>query len=367
MQRSERFPISERFGPTRCKMEICGQVPSINLRFHQMDAFRPLTVRCNLSQNPISPEHLGRNMFILGMGFVGRFFASDLKSRGWAVSGSCTSVAKKNELDKMGYASHVFDANDPRTEILEIVKSHTHLVVSIPPVAGAGDPMLRDKEFVENILKDGRLQWLVYLSTTSVYGDCGGAWVDEEYTIRTTSERVIDRLSAEEEWLSLGRNLGIAAHVFRLGGIYGPGRSAIDTMLKQKPLSFSQKTRMYKNYTSRIHVADVCQALNASVLRPSPGKIYNIVDDDPAPRMEVFEYAQDLVEEKFSEHGEQYVSIERDESLVKRLGSRGEKRVSNSRMKKELEVKLLHPTFRSGLRAIIDDMDLSVLQKPTGS
>ncbi|XP_075514956.1 uncharacterized protein LOC142549734 isoform X3 [Primulina tabacum] len=311
MQRSERIPVSERFGPTRCKMEICGQVPSINLRFHQMEAFKPLTVRCNLSQNPISPEHLGRNMFILGMGFVGRFFASDLKSRGWAVSGSCTSVAKKNELEKMGYASHVFDANDPRPEILEIVKSHTHLVVSIPPVAGVGDPMLRDKEFVENILEDGRLQWLVYLSTTSVYGDCGGAWVDEEYTIRTTSERVIDRLSAEEEWLSLGRNLGIAAHVFRLGGIYGPGRrfivifkyfnilltswllfswirvqslsriisclflfdSAIDTMLKQKPLSFSQKTRMYKNYTSRIHVADVCQALNASVLRPSPGQV----------------------------------------------------------------------------------------------
>lgn len=91
------------------------------------------------------------------------------------------------------------------------------------------------------------------------------------------------------------------------------------------------------------------------------------MDDDPAPRMEVFEYAKDLVEEKFSEHGEQYVSIERDESLVKGLGSRGEKRVSNSRMKKELEVKLLHPTFRSGLQTIIDDMDLSVLQTPTGS
>ncbi|KZV55164.1 hypothetical protein F511_26123 [Dorcoceras hygrometricum] len=348
-------------------MESYVQLPSINFRFHQKVVVQPpLTLRCNLSQYPKSPEYLDLKMFILGMGFVGRFFAADLKSRGWAVSGSCTSVAKKNELEELGYKSYVFDANDPSPEILEIVKDHTHLVISIPPAASVGEPMLRDKELVETILKDGRLQWLVYLSTTSVYGDCGGAWVDEEYPIRTTSERITNRLSAEEEWLSLGRNLGIAAHVFRLGGIYGPGRSAIDTILKQKPLSFSQKTRMYKNYTSRIHVADVCQALNASILRPSPRKIYNIVDDDPAPRVEVFEFAQALVEEKFSGHTEQYV-IGRDESLVKGIGSRGEKRVSNSRMKKELEVKLLHPTFRSGLRSIIDDMTLSDLQKPRGS
>ncbi|XP_073124103.1 uncharacterized protein [Henckelia pumila] len=344
-------------------MEICGRFPSINPRFHQMATFQPLTAWCNLSRNPKSPEHLGRKMFILGMGFVGRFFAADLKARGWSVGGSCTSVAKKNELEELGYESYVFDANDPRPEILEIVKNHTHLVVSIPPVAGLGDLMLRDKKFAEDILKDGILQWLVYLSTTSVYGDCGGAWVDEEYPIRTMSERIRDRLSAEEEWLSLGRNLGIAAHVFRLGGIYGP----VDTILKQKPLSFGQKTRIYKSHTSRIHVADVCQALNASILRPSPGKIYNIVDDDPAPRMEVFEYAQDLIEEKFSERGEQYVSTGRDESFVKGIGSRGEKRVSNSRMKTELEMKLVHPTFRSGLQSIIDNADLSALRKPTVS
>ncbi|KAL0424563.1 UNVERIFIED_CONTAM: hypothetical protein Sradi_0991100 [Sesamum radiatum] len=308
-------------------MEICRvprQLPPINLRFEQTLAFHPVRVRCNLLQDAKTSAELcsGGRMFILGMGFVGQFFAADCKAKGWVVSGSCTSIAKKKKLEELGYQTYVFDANDPQLEILEILKNHTHLVVSIPPLGGLGDPMLRHKRLVESILKGGKLRWLVYLSTTSVYGDCGGAWVDEDYPVKPASELARARLAAEEEWLCLGHNLGIEAQVFRLGGIYGPGRR----------------------------------------------KIYNIVDDDPAPRTEVFELAQKLIEGKFpGSHGKQYKSPERAESLVTEKAPRGEKRVSNSRMKKELSVKLIHPTYRSGLRSIIDNMDSSLMQESPGS
>ncbi|KAG8367026.1 hypothetical protein BUALT_Bualt16G0029600 [Buddleja alternifolia] len=332
-------------------MEICRQSPPINLRFDQNSAYRSQPVRCNLSQSVKSSPgfSIGGQMFILGMGYVGQFFAADLKTKGWVVSGSCTSVGKKKKLEELGYEAYVFDANDPQPEILEIVKNHTHLVVSIPPLGGFGDPLLRHKGLVESVLKDGSLQWLAYLSSTGVYGDCGGAWVDEDYLVRPASEHARARLAAEEQWLCLGHNLGISAQVFRLGGIYGPGRSAIDTILKEEPLSKSQKKRLSKKYTSRVHVADICQALHASISKPSGSKIYNIVDDNPAPRMEVFDLAFKLVEGKFPGLGKQYTSSAGEESGVIEKASMGEKRVSNDRMKKELGLKLLHPSYRSGL------------------
>ncbi|XP_022844809.1 uncharacterized protein LOC111367926 isoform X2 [Olea europaea var. sylvestris] len=306
-------------------MDMCRlpmQLPAINLRYEHTSPFRPLLVRCNMSQNAESMESANGQMFVLGMGFVGQFFAADLKSKGWVVSGSCTSVEKKTKLEEMGFPAYVFDANEPQPEILDIMKNHTHLLVSIPPVKGLGDPMLRHKELVKRRLKDGKIQWLTYLSSTSVYGDCGGAWVDEDYPIRPTSEPARSRLAAEEEWLCLGCDLGIAAQIFRLGGIYGPGRR----------------------------------------------QVYNIVDDDPAPRMEVFMWAQNLVEQKFPCHVKQpTISPEREESLILDKVSRGYKRVSNARMKKELGVKLFHSNYRSGLQSIIDHMDNPYLQNSPGS
>ncbi|XP_051115513.1 uncharacterized protein LOC127240731 isoform X2 [Andrographis paniculata] len=319
-------------------MEICcipRRFPPMIPRLDRVPAFGSATVRCSALPNSENSGELsmGDRMFVLGTGFVGRFVAAELKTRGWAVSGSCTSAAKKKMLEDLGHHSYLFDANNPEDEILEILKNHTHLIISIPPVVGIGDPMLRHRGLLEGILSSGRIQWLAYLSSTSVYGDYGGSWVDEDYPPKPVSEVARARLAAEEEWLRLGQNLSIAAHVFRLGGIYGPGRSAVDTILKQEHLSDGQKTRLLKSYTSRIHVADIFQALHASILRPSPGKIYNIVDDDPAPRAEVFEYAKKL------------------------KTAMGEKRVSNARMKKELGVNLLHPSYRSGLRSIIEQMN----------
>ncbi|XVE94651.1 hypothetical protein REPUB_Repub02eG0027100 [Reevesia pubescens] len=295
-------------------------------------------------------------MFILGMGFVGQFFAQELLNEGWIVTGTCTSMKKRKELEK-GFDVQLFDANQPEMSTMNTLKCYTHLLVSIPPVVGIGDPMLQQGELLRSMLMGGNLQWLCYLSSTSVYGDCGGAYVDEDYPTSPTNELAKLRLAAEQGWLNLAHDIGIKAQVFRLGGIYGPGRSAVDTLIKQEPLSESKKLRVSKQFISRVHVADISQALKASIHMPSSGRIYNIVDDDPAPRKEVFAYALDLVEKKWPALIKEITSPERAESFVQKATSRGEKRVSNARMKEELAVKLLYPSYKSGLRSIIDQME----------
>nr|XP_034919722.1 protein YeeZ isoform X2 [Populus alba] len=208
-------------------------------------------------------------MFILGMGFVCQFFAQSLKKEGWVVTGTCTSKTKKKHLEEKGFHVHLLDANQPELSTLDALKCYTHLLVSIPPVGCAGDPMLQHAELLRSTLLDGNLQWLCYLSSTSVYGHCDGAWVDEDYPTSPTSELAKLRLDAEEGWLNLGQSLGFSTQVFRLGGIYGPGRSAVDTIIKQEPQSEGQKMRKSRQYTSRVHVEDICQALKASIYTPS--------------------------------------------------------------------------------------------------
>ncbi|KAK0575483.1 hypothetical protein LWI29_001330 [Acer saccharum] len=297
-------------------------------------------------------------MFILGMGFVGQFFAQELHNQDWVVSGTCTSLLKKKELEEKGFDVYLFNANKPELLILDTLKEYSHLLVSIPPVKGIGDPMLRHGELLRSTLMGGNLQWLGYLSSTGVYGDCGGAWVDEDYPTSPTNELAKLRLAAEEGWLNLGHDLGLSSHIFRLGGIYGPDRSAVDTIIKQESLSESQKMRGSKQYTSRIHVDDICQVLKASVRTPSSRNIYNIVDDDPAPREEVFAYAWDLVKKKWPGRLIQNPSPQQKvEQLNEKRHSRGEKRVSNARMKRELGVKLIHPSYKSGLQSIIEQME----------
>ncbi|CAK9158742.1 unnamed protein product [Ilex paraguariensis] len=358
-------------------MEICpvsGRFPAIPFRFSQsltdfstqsrrMSPFC-LKVPSNIFRSDADSGQLESRMFILGMGFVGQFFAKELQRQRWVVSGTCTSIGKKKKLEEMGFDVYVFNANEPDPEVLNILNYHTHVLVSIPPVVGIGDLMLRHEELLKNILTGGNLQWLCYLSSTSVYGDRGGEWVDEDYPITPASELAKARLVAEEGWLNLGCDLRLSTQIFRLGGIYGPGRSAIDTIIKQEPSSEVQKMRSSKRYTSRVHVADISQALNAAVHKPSLGKIYNIVDDDPSPRTEVFMFARNLIEKKWPGQIKQARSLDRVESLMPKGSSRDGKRVSNARMKRELEVRLLHPDYRSGLQSIVEHIDDSFLYNP---
>ncbi|MQL82618.1 hypothetical protein Taro_015113 [Colocasia esculenta] len=267
-----------------------------------------------------APE--GKRMFVFGMGFVGRYVAGRLREEGW-------------------------------WKHLNALQHATHLLISIPPISDLGDPLLFLQEGLLDMLSSGKLQWLGYLSSTSVYGDHGGAWVDEDFQAKPIVQAAKARLAAEQGWLDLGHDLGTSAYVFRLGGIYGPGRS-------QEALSKYQKMRRSRKYTARVHVADIYQAINASFAGPLTGRVYNVVDDDPAPRSEVFAFAEELIEEKWP--GiiiKRNTPMETVEIEMREADAKAEKRVSNARLKKELGVGLIHSSYKSGLRSILDSMESS--------
>ncbi|CAL0323829.1 unnamed protein product [Lupinus luteus] len=338
-------------------MEI-GQIRGspIPLSLRNLSSHVPKSSTLSLSSITPTSTNSEKRMFILGMGFVGQFLAHKLHNQGWSVSGTCTSPAKKKQLEDFGFDIHLFNAKDTELSILDLMKNYTHLLVSVPPVIGIGDPVLQQEELIRSSLSSGSLQWLCYLTSTSVYGDCGGELVDEDYPANPETELAKLRLASEEGWSNLAHYLGISPLLFRLGGIYGPGRSAIDTILKQAPLSKRQTMRNYGKYTSRVHVEDICQALIATIYAPSPREVYNIVDDDPSPREEVFAYARKLVEEKWP--GINLQPPEPKEfSVARTRNPRGEKQVSNARTKKELGVQLLYPDYKSGLQSIIDQID----------
>ncbi|KAI3922418.1 hypothetical protein MKX01_006107 [Papaver californicum] len=302
-------------------------------------------------------------MCIFGMGFVGQFVGEQLKKENcWKVYGTCTDSSKKKELEMLGFDVEIFKTGETDLRSLSSLQQATHLLVSVPAIVGIGDPVLYHYgNLLKTRLSGGKLQWICYLSSTSVYGDCGGAWVDEDYPANPTSDSAKARLAAEEGWLSIEDDLGVSLQVLRLGGIYGPGRSAVDTIIKQGSLTQSQGLREGKHYTSRVHVADIYQAIKACIEIPSSRRIYNVVDDLPAPRAEVFAFARDLVEKrwpgKFELCSSNNISGYNICRSSKATSGRGEKRVLNDRIKKELGMILLHPSYKSGLEEIINVMD----------
>ncbi|XP_066308630.1 uncharacterized protein [Miscanthus floridulus] len=262
---------------------------------------------------PVAWAPQPRHMFVFGAGFVGRYVSERLLAQGWQVSGTCTSVTKKRELEMLGMNAFVFDATESRyvTSSLENIHSlrqATHLLISIPPIPGIGDPLLNLDEDLRRILSHGNLEWLCYLSSTSVYGDCGGVLVDEDHTVNPKSESAKLRYNAEKGWLNLIDDPNLSAFIFRLGGIYGPGRR----------------------------------------------KIFNVVDNDPAPRAEVFAFARSLIQRRYPDLITETIDDKSTGLDYQEIIVRAEKLVSNARMKQELGVNLLHPTYRSGLQSILD-------------
>ncbi len=216
------------------------------------------------------------------------------------------------------------------------------LLVSIPPDE-EGDPVLA--RFAGAIASASHLSWIGYLSTIGVYGDHGGAWIDEATPPKPVSDRSKERLAAENAWLDLGARSGKAVHIFRIAGIYGPGRNAL------KNLADGTAKRIVKpgQVFNRIHVADIAAVLMASIERPRAGAIYNLADDEPAPAQDVVAYAAGLAgvppppEVPFAE-------VRLGPMAASFYGE--SKRASNRLIKDELGVRLRYPTYREGLQAL---------------
>ncbi|MEQ8701609.1 MAG: SDR family oxidoreductase [Bauldia litoralis] len=228
---------------------------------------------------------------------------------------------------------------DPRARLARV----THILVSIPP-DDAGDPVA--DLHGDDLAALPNLRWLGYLSTTGVYGDTGGAWVDEDAPVSPGSERAARRAAAEQTWLGLWRDRGLPVHVFRLPGIYGPGRSAIDQLRAGTARRIDKPGQVF----SRIHVDDIAATLQASMAAPDPGQIYNVADDEPAPQAEVVAHAAALL----GIEPPPLIPVD-DDSLSEMARSFYAecRRVSNARIKQALGVTLQYPSYREGLASIL--------------
>lgn len=228
----------------------------------------------------------------------------------------------------------------------------THILSSIGPNAD-GDPFLASLE-AEVIRVAPDLQWMGYLSTTAVYGDRHGAWVDETTEVVPTSERGNWRAAAEAQWQAIP---DLPLHIFRLAGIYGPGRGPFAKLMAGKARRIVKPGQVF----SRIHVEDIAQVLLASIEHPNPGAIYNLCDDDPAPPQDVLGYAAELLDLPIP------AEVPFDEAGMTPMARSfyGEnKRVRNTRIKAELGVELLYPSYREGLRAVLAAEDMEKFVPP---
>lgn len=280
------------------------------------------------------------HLFCFGLGFSALTLAERLLAQGWRVSGTCRSAEKQRALRARGIEAHLFDRDRPVTDLATKLRDVSDLLASIPP-DDKGDPVI-DLHGPE-IAKASQLAWTGYLSTTGVYGDCGGAWVDETSPMQPSGARGLKRLKAEQAWLALPR----PAHLFRLAGIYGPGSSALDAVREGRARRVVKSGQVF----SRIHVADIASVLAASMARPNAGAAYNVCDDDPAPPADVVTYACELLNVAPPPVVD-YATA--DLSPMARSFYDDNKRVRNDRIKEELGFSLAFPDYRVGLKSLFD-------------
>ena len=210
-----------------------------------------------------------------------------LDAGGWTVGGTCRAPARRAAMTALGIRAALFDGDAPM-EPADALDDATHVLLSIPP-GGDGDPALTHHG--AQIAACDSVEWVGYLSTTGVYGNRDGGWVDETSELRPGSARSERRAAAERAWLDWGDAHGKAVHVFRLAGIYGPGRSVADQIKAGTARRIAKPGHLF----SRIHVEDIATVLAASISRPSPGRIYNVCDDEPAAPSDVTAYVCELM------------------------------------------------------------------------
>jgi len=281
-------------------------------------------------------------LFCFGLGYSAAVLARRLALQSWSITGTATNSGKAEALRRIGYEMFVFDGMTPNGAIGDALKSSSHVLLSIPPDAN-GDPALR--HYGDAIAASPSVKWIGYFSSVAVYGDSGGAWVDEESPPQPRSERGRRRLDAEHTWREVAEQGGKALVLFRLPGIYGPGRSAID----QLRAGTARRIAKPGQVTNRVHVEDIATAVEAALRFSNGARVYNVTDDMPAPPQDVTAYgakllgvpcppASDLDDAKVSPMARSFYAEN--------------KKVSNARMKAELGVTLAYPTYVEGLKSI---------------
>lgn len=280
----------------------------------------------------------GNVLFCFGLGYSAGFLARALAAKGWRIAGTTRDQPKGGEE----FPLHRFSREHPLGDTAQLPADTTHVLISIPPDA-TGCPVLA--ALGAELAARKNLVWLGYLSTTNVYGDRGGAWVDEASPTNPSGERGRRRVAAEAGWLDLWRKAGVPVHIFRLAGIYGPGRNVLEALKAGTARRVAKPGQVF----SRIEVEDLVAVLLASMARPRPGGVYNVCDDEAAPPEAVVACAASLLGVA-PPPLEDFATVPL--SPMARSFYDDNKRVSNRLIKEELGVTLRYPTYREGLAAL---------------
>ena len=287
------------------------------------------------------------NLFIFGLGYSVRHFVSLYRERFTEIGGTVRSPEKVRAMEAEGIQAYRFDSAGYDPRILDRIARADALLISVPPV-GETDPVL--EHFSQAIASAPNLRWVGYLSTVGVYGNADGNWVDETTPPNPATIRSRHRIAAEQEWLALGESAPFAVQIFRLAGIYGPGRNALVKMADGTAKRIVKKDQVF----NRIHTADIAQVLMASIERPNRNATYNVADDEPGPPQDVITYAAELLGR---EPPPEVPFEDADQTPMARSFYADNKRVRNTRIKAELGVTLRYPNYREGLQALLEGGD----------
>jgi dTDP-4-dehydrorhamnose reductase len=282
-----------------------------------------------------------RRLFCFGYGYTAQALVRQLSPVDLEVAGTRTGA---EELPPVRLAQFGGDAGSG--EVRALLAGTTHLLVSIPPDL-EGDAVLRHHG--ADIAALGALAWIGYLSSIGVYGDVKGGWVDETTAPRPISERSLRRLHAERQWQAFAHATGKRLEVFRLAGIYGPGRSVLEHLNAGTARRIVKPDQVF----NRIHVDDIARTLAAAMARATPRDpfhdLFNVADDEPAPPQDVVAFAAELMGLPVP------AAVAFDNAGLSPMAATfwaENKRVANARIKTELGVALAYPTYREGLRAL---------------
>lgn len=286
------------------------------------------------------PPHL----FCFGLGYTASYLSQYLQHEGWKISGTATTKEKCDELAEHDISAYPFKLACPLINVEHALSDVTHVLLSIPPDEN-GD--LAHEYHAHDLSSLPNLKWVGYLSNIAVYGNQDGNWVDEITFPVPTSKRGTHRLNAEQQWTDEFNRHGLPIHIFRLSGIYGPGRSAIDTVRSGAARRIDKPGHAF----NRIHVEDIVQTLIASIEAPKPGSIYNLSDGNPAPSHEVIAEACTLL-------GLDIPPLtpfeQTDLAPIVRSFYKDNKRIKNDKIQDELNVSLRYPDYKTGLKACLD-------------
>ncbi|WP_428687550.1 SDR family oxidoreductase [Roseibium sp.] len=280
-------------------------------------------------------------LFVFGVGYSSTAFIREVGDQFDWIGGTTRSPGKLEELRKIGVEPFLFDGTTKGDGIAAALQGVTHVLVSIAPDE-AGDPVLRHHG---EDMASARPAWIGYLSTVGVYGNHDGAWVNEDTPCKPVSKRSVQRVAAENAWLEFSAANGFPVQIFRLAGIYGPGRNAFENFKKGTARRLVKPGQVF----NRIHVADIAGTLKAAMVQPST-RIFNVTDDEPAPPQDVVAHAAELL----GVTPPPEVPFETADLTPMARSFYGEnKRVSNQRLKDELGYVFRYPDYRVALKDLL--------------